>query len=326
MTQSKKQKIGWLIRLIIAVLFLLSAIGKLYPWPCNGIWIFEAKYLSPLGFEGNTLKIVSRVLIGFELSLAILILLPYYLKKIIIPVTIGLLTLFSVHLSIQVFSGTQTNCGCFGELIPMTPIQALVKNLLSIGLLIYLYKVASHFQQKRSITPILIVLLTSILLLFVLMTECSCTSNGNSELKINSSTKSNEDSEYAKYFSDINEGNKLLLFLDPTCDHCMEVHTTICKLHKKHPGMIPETRIIFPNNYGDDTPELVNDFFKQVGCDSKYTIVSIDEWMSLFFGAYNTPGVKYLYNGGEILFFEGTDKNAFDQKKLLESIQRKGSL
>ena len=47
-----------------------------------------------------------------------------------------LLSLFSFHLAIQAISGDASNCGCFGELIPMTPLEALIKNILTIGLLI----------------------------------------------------------------------------------------------------------------------------------------------------------------------------------------------
>ena len=43
--------------------------------------------------------------------------------------------------------------------------------------------------------------------------------------------------------------------------------------------------------------------FKNVGQSFDYTILSIQEWNDVFFKDYYTPGLKYLYNGKERLFF-----------------------
>ena len=129
MTNQTKKQVVWGIRILVSALFVLSAVAKLYPSPLMGITGFEAKYLSSVGIEGGLAKVVSRLLIGFEFTLAILLLLPYYLKKIIFPATIGLIAVFTVHLFVQVIQGDASNCGCFGELIPMTPLEALIKNI-----------------------------------------------------------------------------------------------------------------------------------------------------------------------------------------------------
>jgi hypothetical protein len=73
------------------------------------------------------------VLIGIEIALGLLITLPFNLKKLIIPSTIFMLSFFCVHLIIEISTvGNKGNCGCFGSLLPMTPLQALIKNLISI--------------------------------------------------------------------------------------------------------------------------------------------------------------------------------------------------
>ena len=121
MTNQSKNQIIWGIRVLGSALFILSALAKLYPTPTLGIGAFETKYLGAVGIEYDTARILSRLLIGFEFSLAILMLLPFYLRKLIIPSTIGLLSVFSIHLAVQAINGDASNCGCFGELIPMTP-------------------------------------------------------------------------------------------------------------------------------------------------------------------------------------------------------------
>ena len=98
MKSSNRKYIVWGIRIIVSLLFIVSAIAKLYPSPLMGISSFETKYLGAIGIEGGLAKVVSRLLIGFEFTLGILLLLPFYLKKITIPSTIALLSAFSIHL------------------------------------------------------------------------------------------------------------------------------------------------------------------------------------------------------------------------------------
>ena len=38
------------------------------------------------------------------------------------PLSFVMVMIFSIHLSTQIF-GESENCGCFGDLIPMTPLK-----------------------------------------------------------------------------------------------------------------------------------------------------------------------------------------------------------
>ena len=128
----KKENLSWILRLIISALFIVSAVAKLYPSPYFAISTFEVKQLYPLGFSEGFAPYFSRILIGIEFALGIAILLKDYLKKITIPATILLLAVFTIHLSYTTFvSGNAGNCGCFGELIPMTPVEAIIKNIIA---------------------------------------------------------------------------------------------------------------------------------------------------------------------------------------------------
>ena len=214
MKNSNKKPLVWSIRFIVSVLFILSAVAKLYPSPLMGISSFEAKYLGTIGIDGDLSKIVSRLLIGFEFTLGILILLPFYLKKLVIPATIVLLSAFSIHLFVQVLGGDASNCGCFGELIPMTPLQALIKNILSIGLLaLCLTVLKSEIEDRRNIHPVMYTGLILGLLMFVLLPQGSSSVSGI-DLK-------GDESIYSKYYPNISKGNKLMCFFSPTCEHCI---------------------------------------------------------------------------------------------------------
>jgi uncharacterized membrane protein YphA (DoxX/SURF4 family) len=81
---------SWSIRIIVSALFLVSAFAKIYPDPSMlySISKFEFTQLYPMGFGRDLSAFLSRFLIGIEFALGFLMLLPFNLKKVVIPSTI----------------------------------------------------------------------------------------------------------------------------------------------------------------------------------------------------------------------------------------------
>jgi len=315
MKSSNRKYIVWGIRIIVSILFIVSAIAKLYPSPLMGISSFETKYLGAIGIEGGLAKVVSRLLIGFEFTLGILLLLPFYLKKITIPSTIALLSAFSIHLFFQFIGGDASNCGCFGELIPMTPLEAFIKNILTIGLLVTLLTIFKNdFKEKRNIHPVLYSGLILSLMMFVLLPQASSSVSGKS-----AETKA---TKYAKYFPSISSGNKLLCFFSPTCEHCMATGKQLKDLILKHPGIMPEVKILFMDESDNGSKEEIASFFNFIGQEFDYKVLSIEDFVPIFWADKNFPGVRYSSWGKERLFFDGTEDNEFDPEKLLNDLRR----
>ena len=122
-------------RILVSVLFIFSAISKMFP-----IWLFE-KQMIDLGFaDWCSAPFFARLLLALELGIGIAILQKHFLKRLIIPVTILLLVVFCAHLSFEIYKhgAMNGNCGCFGQMLPMTPLEALIKNIITIGLIIYI--------------------------------------------------------------------------------------------------------------------------------------------------------------------------------------------
>ena len=156
--KTKNNKLVFTLRILVSALFLLSAIAKLYPTPIYGITkVFEQGQLIPMGFSESIAPYFSRTIIGVEFFLAISILFSNYLKKIIVPLAFIMIAIFSIHLSTQIF-GDSENCGCFGDLIPMTPLEALIKNIVTLIILAFIYKSSEDIRGMMS--NLLIVLLT----------------------------------------------------------------------------------------------------------------------------------------------------------------------
>lgn len=175
-----QKSLALVLRFLVFALFVFSAIAKMFP-----IWAFE-KQLVDLGlFSWCMAPNASRALIGLELAIGIAIIQPHYLRRIVIPVTILLLIAFCVHLSIEMVKhgAMNGNCGCFGQLLPMTPLEAFIKNVVTIGIMAFLYTRSSDLPSGRNrFSVLLIIWLFSTLFMFVAFPFCPCNKTATDEI------------------------------------------------------------------------------------------------------------------------------------------------
>ena len=298
-----KNKLPFLARILISALFLLSALAKLYPTPLYGITkVFEEGQLIPMGFSEGLAPFISRIIIGFEFFIAFAILQRNYIKKLVVPSTILLLLIFSIDLSIKIFSGDTENCGCFGQLIPMTPLEALIKNIFTLLLLFYIYK---NVEDKKDSNFLL--LLSSYLLILVMMFSL---------LPIPSNSSAKQMSSFSSYVEkdfDINNGKKILCFFDAGCEHCMDAAKSLTSISEEIIDF-PDVHIVF-----SDTEEAkIPDFLNYAGKDYSFQVVAfynpddeINSYLEILGFEYENPVVIYLNNGNQMRFFDGTSSNQF---------------
>lgn len=157
-----------IIKVLMAFMFLLSAVAKLYPSPNLALPTFEIKQLLPMGFSETSAAYFSRILIGCELALGVLLLQKNYFKRLVIPVSFLMLLVFSVHLTYEIIStGNSGNCGCFGSLLPMSPLQAVIKNIIGMGLLIFLYLKTDKATDRLNFSFLAAITFASILAVFL---------------------------------------------------------------------------------------------------------------------------------------------------------------
>ena len=310
-----KKNLPMIIRVLISALFLLSAFAKLYPIPMYGITkIFEEGQLIPLGFSEGFASYVSRFIIAIEFFIAFAILQSNYLKKVILPLSIAMIAAFSLHLSYSIFLGDSENCGCFGELIPMSPLQALIKNIITISFLAYLYK-NMEVNEKNSCSRLSIQFLSILLLMFALLPVSKHSSSvGNSFVSYVENDKFN-----------LIEDEKILCFFDAGCEHCQHAARSLDSI-SNFSDNFPSVYIIFSDTEKDNIPN----FFEFVGKEYPYQIMSfanydtdeIDSYMEITFPDYDNP-VVILYDGArQVRLYEGTGERAFspqDLKRILES-------
>ena len=291
-------------RILISALFLLSAVAKLYPTPLYGITkVFEEGQLIPMGFSSDFAPFLSRLIIGFEFFIAFAILQTHYIKKLVIPSTILLVSVFCVDLAIDIFGGVDENCGCFGQLIPMTPIEAFIKNIFTILILLYIYRNVSDKQNSN-----FLLLFNGYLIISVLMFSL---------LPIATNSSSKQVSSFSSYVDtdfDINNGKKVLCFFDAGCEHCMDAAKSLTEL-ASNTQSFPDVHIIFSDTEAEKIPEFLN----TSGSDFSYQVMpfynpddEINSYLEVLGFEYENPVVIYYNNGNQMRFYDGTGSNEYD--------------
>ena len=168
MIEKNKITISWGLRALLAFMFLFSAYAKLYPSPYFALTTFEVKQLIPMGFSANSAAYFSRILIGCEFALGIGLLQPHFLKKVVIPLSILILVIFIGELFYEIATtGNKGSCGCFGALLPMTPLEAIIKNIVGAGLLIWLYPLMKDVKDEKNFYVITTIAFAAILAVFL---------------------------------------------------------------------------------------------------------------------------------------------------------------
>ena len=298
------KNITLIARILISALFLLSAVAKLYPTPLYGITkVFEEGQLIPMGFSSDFAPIFSRLLIGFEFFIAFAILQSHYIKKLILPSTILLITIFSIDLSIDVFGGVDENCGCFGQLIPMTPAEALIKNIFTLFILFFIYRNVSDREESN-----FLLLFNGYLIISVLMFALLPIATNSSSKQVSSF------SSYVEEDFDINTGKKVLCFFDAGCDHCMDAAKSLAEFSSQIQSFA-DVHIIF----SDTEEEKIPEFLKYTGGDFSYQVMQfynpddeINSYLEVLGFEYENPVVIYYNNGNQMRFYDGTGSNEFD--------------
>lgn len=226
---------GFLCALIGGV-FLFSAYTKLYP-----IEPFEYTFVD-LGISNwQTAPFIARILIGLEFLISFALIIQLQLKRITYKLSIFTLLIFCLYLILEIiFSGNKGNCGCFGTTLFMTPLQALIKNIIMLIILVLLYKFHDGWGVGKLAGGIFIVsVLSAISLPFIL----NPVELNYSEAYLNKPEKNYKlelDSLYSKAKltvppKTLSLGKHIIAFMSLTCPHCRIASKKMHIMHEHNP-------------------------------------------------------------------------------------------
>jgi hypothetical protein len=352
-----KAYLPWTARIVVSILFLVSAVSKMFP-----IWMFE-KQLVDLGICGwCDAPYFSRLLIALEAAIGIAILQRHFLKRFVIPVTAFLLVAFCVHLSIEMVKhgAMNGNCGCFGQLIPMTPLEAFIKNVLTLGLLVYIYKTTEeHVKgQNRFMVPMFIYSVSAFGM-FALFPFCPCeaenagdaeaetivedTAAGADSISVTedtltvatplqtdtASTVKVEEAQPPKVKSRFSEfktigGKKVNLDEGKKLVCFFAPGCDHCRETAKELKAL-SAKMKLPDTYiifMDEEAFLIPEFMKETGFNKPHQVIDIPKFWTVLGSNASTPGLFYLWNGNIIKSFEGIEGNKFDATAMKSALEQ----
>lgn len=203
-----------ILRVFCGLVFLISAYFKL-----ASINAFEIYVYSVFPFPMTIAYIGARLLIGFEAILGLFLFFGIQFNKIRV-VTIAVLFLFSFFLILQIFSGKEDNCFCFGEALPMQPYESLIKNFALIGILLFLRKhTPGTFLNSK---PVYIILSTGMLAIPFIISPVDSWLQGRYSQYGEFDTSVLEHEFQSATYADIpiQEGKKIVCFFSMSCEYC----------------------------------------------------------------------------------------------------------
>jgi hypothetical protein len=208
-----------LLSVLLGGIFIISAYAKLYP-----IEPFEYSIVE-FGITGwQSSVFIARLLIGLEFACGLLLVFNLALKRITIPAVITLLLFFNIYLTIQVARfGNTGDCGCFGNLMPFTPLQGILKNVVMIilAMIIYKFNRPFTFRYLKVITTLVIIL--SFTLPFILNPVDISTSANHFTGKLNYKLDLDilyQDDKNSPPKVELRKGKWIIAFMSLTCPHC----------------------------------------------------------------------------------------------------------
>jgi thiol-disulfide isomerase/thioredoxin len=355
-------KVFLAFRLLLSFMFLLSAVAKLYPSPHFALTTFEIKQLLPLGFSEFTAAHFSRTLIGCELALGIGLLQPHFFKRLVLPLSFLILFVFSAQLVYEIFiSGNSGNCGCFGSLLPMTPLQALIKNIIAMGLLWWMYSITDKSKDKLNFFLVLSLVLASILSIYMIgpmrqiTTKVSdvnteviedtddededgeddieiITNSGTTTVKSDTIGKKTDKEEIKADPNEPKAKKSGYSNFFPDIDKGKKILCFFapgcdhCKETAKELTQLKKEIQGFPDVkivFMDEEAELIPAFFDFAGSKYPYQIADVATFWQTMGTTKDTPGVMYLWNGNVIKEYDGINEKKFVKSDFKKIITKK---
>ena len=261
------------LQIILGTTFIFSAYTKAVGPGFFEITLMDQGLAPSRFFAGH----MARFFIGLEFALGLLILLPFYVKKLI-QFTFLLLGGFTAHLIWLWSLGDTENCGCFGEMISMTPEQSIIKNLVMLSVAFVIYKTAQTKSISKNI-PIGISGVT-ILSMWLLLPMPNY-----EDFPFESFTHFEP-----KGRVDLTSGEKLITVFNLDCDHCQETASALGELKRKH-EKFPELYVLFYKE-GSTT---VEDFENLTQSNFPYTLIDVKIFFDLI--GDSPPRIYYLKDG-----------------------------
>ena len=222
---------GAILLVALAGVFFYSAWSKIYS--DNAFDNFQWTFID-LGISSAiAASFIAHFMIGFEILLGLFLLCHIYLKSFTYKAVIVILSVFIVYLLIVILKqGNTGNCGCFGDKLAMTPLNAIWKNLGMIAATLVLWKIYPIKPYKYSEIAFIVVAGIALTIPFLMRLVYV----GTEPEKVGKAIDLNPLYQYAPAPTvDLKTGKHIVAFMSLTCPHCKKAAYLLQIIHREHP-------------------------------------------------------------------------------------------
>ena len=162
-------------RILVGVLFVFSGLVKAIDplglgykmqeffevWASDGYLPGMMNYLHAQSTWFSIMMIVLEIVLGIALILG-------FRKKLTLTLLLLLTLFFTFLTSYVLFTGKIRACGCFGDCIPLTPMQTFIKDIILSALIIFLIIYKQYIQPVfKGVTSVLVIFTCTIAATFL---------------------------------------------------------------------------------------------------------------------------------------------------------------
>src|ERR1035437_8147995 len=225
-----------ILSILMGGVFIFSGYAKLHP-----IEPFEYTFVD-MGVSGWRLApYIARFFISLEFFIGILFLFNFKIKTTC-KISSVVLVFFSLYLIGLIFlTGNKGNCGCFGNYLVMTPLQALIKNAIMLLVTALIFNNHKGFSFKKDIILFYTLALASLATPHILnyvdldYSEAYLTKHEDFyKIELDTLYK------YAKINTppkSLSIGKHVIAFMSATCPHCRIAAKKMKIIKEKNPAI-----------------------------------------------------------------------------------------
>jgi hypothetical protein len=262
-----------ILQLLLGITFLFSAYTK-----AVGPGFFEITLMDQgIAPDRIIAGYLARFFIGLEFALGFLMLLPFYVRRLM-QFTFFLLGGFTLHLVYLWSIGDTDNCGCFGEMISMTPEQSIIKNMIMLAIAFVVFR-SAQAKKIKIIIPIVFSAATIISMWIILPIP------NHKEFPFESFTHFETRGRV-----DLSSGENLVAIFNLDCEHCQQAATELGEL-KRNQENFPELYVL----YYQEGSTTVEDFESITQSSFPYDLIEVNTFFDLI--GDSPPRVYHLKDG-----------------------------
>ena len=262
-----------ILQLLLGITFLFSAYTK-----AVGPGFFEITLMDQgIAPDRIIASYLARFFIGLEFALGFLMLLPFYVKRLM-QFSFFLLGGFTLHLIYLWSIGDTDNCGCFGEMISMTPEQSIIKNMIMLAIAFVVFR-SAQTKKIKIIIPIVFSAATIISMWIILPIP------NHKEFPFESFTHFETRGRV-----DLSSGENLVAIFNLDCEHCQQAATELGEL-KRNQENFPELYVL----YFQEGSTTVEDFESITQSSFPYDLIEVNTFFDLI--GDSPPRVYHLKDG-----------------------------